>query len=121
MNARLKKIGRFPEHGWSDAALDVPADYFEVAAKFKLGTTMPSNAKKAADDLVRQFNSMGKALRNRAVLEPNEEVRKALIKQAEKFEGITADYLLKKYPPGEKIIVFSANAGPTVGSSTGGR
>lgn len=121
VNARLKKIGRFPEHGWSDAALDVPSDYFEVAAKFKLSTTLPSNGKKAADDLVRQFKSMGKALRERAILEPSEAVRKALIAKAEKFEGVTADYLLKKYPPGEKIIIFSENAGPTVGSSTGGR
>jgi hypothetical protein len=121
VNSRLKKIGRFPEHGWSDAALDVPSDYFEVAAKFKLGTTLPSNAKKAADDLVRQFKSMGKALRDRAVLEPSEAVRKALLAKAEKFEGVTADYLLKKYPPGEKIIIFSEKAGPTVGSSTGGR
>ncbi len=121
VNARLKKIGRFPEHGWSDAALDVPSDYFEVAAKFKLGTTLPSNAKKAADDLVRQFKSMGKALRERAILEPNPEVRAALLAKAQKFEGVTADYLLKKYPPGEKIIVFSEGAGPTVGSSTGGR
>jgi hypothetical protein len=121
VNARLKKIGRFPEHGWSDAALDVPSDYFEVAAKFKLSTTMPANAQKAANDLVRQFKSMANALRERAYTAPTKALHDALMAKADKFDAVTADYLLKKYPPGEKIIVFSEGAGPTVGSSTGGR
>jgi hypothetical protein len=120
VNARLKKIGRFPEHGWSDAALDVPSDYFEVAAKFKLQTTLPANGKKAADDIVRQFKSMAKALRERAYTAPTKAMHDALMAKADKFEEVTADYLLKKYPPGEKIVIFS-NGKPVVGSSTGGR
>lgn len=120
VNARMKESGRFPHHGWSDAALDVPADYTEVAAKFKLGTSNPALAKAAAQDLERQFKTMAKLLREKAAGIADPDLKAAIIKQAEKFEANTADALLKKYPPGEKIIVFT-KGDARVGYSTGGR
>ena len=120
VNARMKKSGRFPHHGWSDAALDVPSEFTEVAAKFKLSTSNPALAKAAAQDLERQFKTMAKLLREKAKTITDKNVKDALIKQAEKFEANTADALLKKYPPGEKIIVFT-KGDARVGYSTGGK
>ncbi|HEX7168644.1 MAG TPA: hypothetical protein VF230_16810, partial [Acidimicrobiales bacterium] len=118
VNARMKKIGRFPKHGWSDSALDVPSEYAEVAAKFRLNTAHPAVAPAVADEFARRFGVMGRLLREKAAGVTDPVLKKALIDKAEKYEALTAAELLRKYPPGEKIIVFT-QGDVRVGASTG--
>ena len=117
VNARMKQVERFPQHGWSDAAIDVPADYAEVAAKFRLTTANPAAARGVAEQYERRFKTMARLLRDKAAKAVSPEVRQALLDKAAKFDALTADELLKKYPPGEKVIVITAGD-IRVGSST---
>ena len=120
VNARMKESGRFPGHAWSDAAIDVPSEVLEVSGKFKLSTANPALAKAAAEDLARQFKTMAKLLRDKAALTADDKAAFKMLDQAAKFDKITADYLLKKYPAGEKIIIFT-KGDARVGYSTGGK
>lgn len=108
VNNQMKKIDRFPQHGWSDAALDLPSENAELAAKFVLNTTNPATAQATAEGLSKQFKRMAQLLRNKANRTADPVLRAKLLDQAAKFEALTPAELLKKYPPGEKIIVFSA-------------
>ena len=132
--SRLKALNRFPFHAWSDAAIDLPSDYLEAAAKFELSTANPAVAEAAATDIARRFQSMANiADRKAAALEAQaaaaggnaqtvlRQQAKALRDKSAKFKQLTdPKALLKKWPPGEKAVVFTAG-GVTVGSGTGGR
>jgi hypothetical protein len=120
INSRMRQIDSFPNHGWSDAALDLPSDYYEAAAKFELSTAHPAYAKAAAQQLERRFQTMAKLARDKAALTADPKLQQKLLDQAAKFEGLRADVLLAKYPPGEKIVVFKAGD-IRVGSGSAGR
>jgi hypothetical protein len=130
INARMKEIDRFPQHGWSDTAPDISASAFDLAAKFKLVTTNPALAKVAAEQMEARYKSVAKVLRKQASrirlagtpeqFAADIKRRDKLLAKAVEFENTTADALLKKYPPGEKIIVFKAGDA-RIGYSTGGK
>ncbi len=98
----------------------MPSDYAEVAAKFRLNTANPAPARGVAEQYERRFKTMARLLRDKAAKAVSPEVKQALLDKAAKFDSLTADELLKKYPPGEKVIVITAGD-IRVGSSTPAR
>jgi Carboxypeptidase regulatory-like domain len=135
---RMRNVSRFPFHGWSDAAIDLPAEYLEAAAKFELNTAHPAAARKAAEGIARRFRDMARLTRQQADrldtqiagLERSgqtsiaNEVRakkEKLLEKARKFDGFTnPNDLIRQWPPGEKVISFTSG-GARVSSGTGGR
>jgi len=132
--ARLKELNRFPFHAWSDAAIDLPSDYLEAAAKFELSTAHPAVAEAAAKDIARRFQSMADIATAKAealdaqAAAASGDAQLALQQQAQALRDKAAGFskftdakaLLGMWPPGQKTVVFTAG-GVSVGSGTGGR
>jgi hypothetical protein len=145
---RFRKVGRVPVHGWSDAAIDLPAAYFNLAAEFSIATAHPNYGRRAAENFARRFKNLGTEFRGKAAklnesaaaarksaetsaslpqrdrwlkqAEFREGEARKHVEKAELFESYDADTLLKEFPPGEKTIRITT--GPiTVGSGTAGQ
>jgi hypothetical protein len=115
-----KNVSRLPNHGASASATDLPAQDIAAADKFVLGTSDPAFAQAVADNLATRyasqsaiFASNAARLEAQALLVSDPTQAKALRtlaaiyrQTAAKFANVDAAYLLKKYPPGEKIIVI---------------
>ncbi|MGB0112940.1 MAG: hypothetical protein WBP59_06940 [Ilumatobacteraceae bacterium] len=131
IKTEMDKIGRSGRHGWSDAANDLPSEYFDLAAEYTMSTTHPAVARRVAEDLERRFDLLAGEFERKAdrlvetigdvpgelLLKRQNEITRLRAKAAS-FRALTADSILKKWPPGEKTIVFTAGR-ITVGSNQG--
>lgn len=128
--AQFQKLERFPFHGWSDAAIDLPSDAYIAAIPFQLGSADPALAAQAADLVAGRLQSLdniaiAKAAKLRAagntagadkVLKPYQN----LAAYKDPNTGLySSTRLLKRFPPGEKTINFTAGD-IRVGYGTGG-
>jgi hypothetical protein len=128
--AQFQKLERFPFHGWSDAVIDLPSDAYIAAIPFQLGTAEPALAAQAADLVAGRLQSLeniaiakaarltvaGDTAAASKVLEPYQKL--AAFKDPN--TGLySSTRLLKKFPPGEKTINFTAGD-IRVGHGTGG-
>lgn len=129
-NAEFKKLKRFPFHGWSDAAFDLPSDYYAAAIPFQLGNANPATAINAATKVAGRLELLENLSRSKAAaLTAADDIygaSKILDRLAglEKFKDpVTGLYsprkLLEAFPPGEKTINFTAGD-IRVGYGTGG-
>lgn len=125
VHADLKEIGRYGRHGWSDAAHDLPADLFHLPAEYVMSTTHPAAAGRVSRDLSRRFGVLAEGFRakaDRLAALPATPARTAEIaklrKRAAEFDKYTPEEILKRWPPGEKTVVFSSGR-ISVGSNQG--
>lgn len=131
IKSEMNKIGRSGRHGWSDAANDLPSQYFDLAAEYMMTTTHPAVARRVAEDLERRFTLLAdeftrKADRLAATIDdvpgPLRNKRQneidALRAKATAYRALTAGEILKKWPAGEKTIVFTKGR-ISVGSNQG--
>jgi hypothetical protein len=136
---RLGDLERFPGHLWSDAGIDLPADYLEACGKYELNYASLEAADDAAKSLERRFARMadlatkkaskidGQVLELQKAANPDLKAIAALMRQSEdlrakakKFAANTAKALRAKYKSGEKGISFTRGVAK-VSSGTGGR
>lgn len=128
--AELQKLDRFPFHGWSDSAIDLPSDYYSAAIPFQLGNADPTMAVQAANLVAGRLQSLeniaiAKAAQLTAI--GDTEAAANVLAPFEKLEEFkdpstglySSAKLLKRYPPGEKTINFTAGD-IRVGYGTGG-
>ena len=129
--SEMRKLRRYPFHGWSDAAIDLPSDYYLAAVPFQLGNADPALALDAANRVASRLTFLEKAARAKAAKLLAAGDTKGYLKLTEPFDELaglkepstglySARALLKKYPPGEKTINFTAGD-IRVGYGTGGR
>ena len=129
--AELSKLKRFPFHGWSDAAVDLPSDFYMAAVPFQLGNANPALALEAANRVAGRLSLLEKLARAKAdkllaagdldgyhaLLDPFDKLREL----KDPATGLySSQRLLKKFPPGEKTINFTAGD-IRVGYGTGGK
>jgi hypothetical protein len=128
--AELQKLQRFPFHGWSDAAFDLPSDYYLAAVPFQLGNANPATAINAAnkvagrlqllENLARQKAATLAAAGNAGAAQKILDRLADLAKYKDPTTGLySARKLLEAFPPGEKTINFTAGD-IRVGYGTGG-
>ena len=128
--AKFQNLERFPFHGWSDAAPDLPSSYYIAAIPFQLGNADPALAVQAANLVAGRLQSLeniaiAKAARLTAAGDPTgaAKVLAPFQKLTEFKDPNTGLYssssLLKEFPPGEKTINFTAGD-VRVGYGTGG-
>ena len=101
-------VERFPGHGWSTGTIDLTSKFADVGFAFDLGTTDPLNGPAKAASLYQQLQAISKDLLNQAILTVDPTQRQALVDQANKLASYTIDGMLQTWPPGEKIIIFTA-------------
>ncbi|MET0910866.1 MAG: hypothetical protein ABWZ99_15480, partial [Ilumatobacteraceae bacterium] len=129
-NAEFKKLKRFPFHGWSDAAFDLPSDYYTAAIPFQLGNANPATAIVAANKVAGRLQLMENLARQKAaaLLARGEgylanKILDRLVGLQKYKDPVTGLYssrkLLEAFPPGEKTINFTAGD-IRVGYGTGG-
>ena len=129
--AELSNLQRFPFHGWSDAALDLPSDYYLAAIPFQLGNANPAVALAAAKRVASRLALLERLAREKAakllaagdtvgfhkLVDPFDK----LAKLKDPTTGLySSTRLLKEFPPGEKTINFTAGD-IRVGYGTGGK
>jgi PKD repeat protein len=128
--AKLDKLERFPFHGWSDAAFDLPSDFYMSAVPFQLGNANPATAIRAAEKVAGRLQLLENLSRTKAAALLAKGDAKAAQKildrlaEMERFKDpATGSYstrkLLEAFPPGEKTINFTAGD-IRVGYGTGG-
>ena len=128
--SQLSQLKRFPFHGWSDAAIDLPSDYYMAAVPFQLGNADPALAYQAASRVAGRLGLLERLAREKAaqlIAAGKPEAAAKLLAPFGKLEDlkdpITGFYsqeaLIKKFPPGEKTINFTAGD-IRVGYGTGG-
>jgi hypothetical protein len=129
--AELSKLQRFPFHGWSDAAVDLPSDYYMNAASFQLGNADPTLAAQAANLVAGRLQLLEQLATTKAAkliaagdTAGANKVLAPFTKIADLKDPVSGLYspakLLAKYPPGEKTINFTAGD-IRVGYGTGGK
>ena len=108
MSQLRSTVERFPGHGWSTGTPDLTSKFADVGFSFDLGTTDPVNGPAKAASLYARLQAIKQDLLNQAILTVAPTQRQALINQANKLGSYTIDGILQKWPPGEKIIIFTA-------------
>ena len=108
MSQLRSTVERFPGHGWSTGTPDLTSKFADVGFSFDLGTTDPVNGPAKAASLYARLQAIKQDLLNQAILTVDPTQRQALINQANKLGSYTIDGILQKWPPGEKIIIFTA-------------
>ena len=101
-------VERFPGHGWSTGTPDLTSKFADVGFAFDLATTDPVNGPAKAASLYQRLQAISTDLLNQAILTVDPTQRQALVNQANKLASYTIDGMLQKWPPGEKIIIFTA-------------
>ena len=129
----LAKLERFPFHGWSDSAIDLPSDFYMAAVPFQLGNANPALALSAANGVASRLALLEQIARNKAaqllaagdsagaakLLAPFEKAD--IVKLKDPATGLySSRKLLQAFPPGEKTINFTAGD-IRVGYGSGGR
>ena len=108
MSQLRSTVERFPGHGWSTGTPDLTSKFADVGFAFDLGTTDPVNGPAKAAALYQRLQAIAKDLLNQAILTVDPVQRQALVNQANKLGSYTENGILQKWPPGEKIIIFTA-------------
>lgn len=128
--AELQKLKRFPFHGWSDAAFDLPSDYYTAAIPFQLGNANPAMAFNAANRVAGRLQLLENLARAKAAALKTAGNDAAAAKILQRLADLdkyrdpatglySARKLLEAFPPGEKTINFTAGD-VRVGYGTGG-
>ncbi len=119
-NQLQKNVSRLPNHGDSGSATDLPAQYIAAADKFVMSTANPAFAQTIANNLAARYASQSRIFSSNAARLTAEAAgtsdpakAKALLTLAKSYQAtaasfstVDAAYLMKTYPPGEKIIVI---------------
>jgi len=108
MSQLRSTVDRFPGHGWSTGTPDLTSKFADVGFSFDLGTTDPVNGPAKAANLYQRLQAIKNDLLNQAILTLDPVQRQNLVNQANKLGSYTIDGILQKWPPGEKIIIFTA-------------